>query len=396
MRASPLCVIVGAIAPTIAHMGEARIEDAVAAVVGDARVLGIGEQNHFVAEFGAVRERLVRFLVDELGFSVLAMESGFVEGHLVDAWLRGERDDFPAEEGFTFRFGDAPETRSLLTGLRGRGVRFSGIDVAGSGGDPAAGLRYLRDRLDDAHGALVDRAHEATRAYAAPNSSLALERYGSLDKAVRDSATAALTRLLLRAEATGAAPDVVHAARGALLLDEHLREFDAILHGGDTGVARSVSSRDVHMAASVRLLLDRHGPYARVVVLAHNGHLQRRPLPIMPGVALDVAGMRLAAELGDHYRVVGLTARAGTTTAPALNPDARHGIDVATAPLPEPAPGSVEALVDAGTDGVVVDLRGVTDGPTSLAGPAGPYAVDVAAAFDAMVVLPTSTPTRLL
>lgn len=370
-------------------------EDAVAAVVGDARVVGIGEQNHFIAEFGAVRERLVRFLVDELGFSVLAMESGFVEGHLVDAWLRGERDGFPAAEGFTFRFGDAPETRSLLTGLRGSGLRFSGIDVPGSGGDPAAALRYVRDRLGDAVGVLVDRAEEATRAYAAPNSGLAIERYGQVDPTARDTATSALARLLLRLDAVGAAPDVRHAAHGAVRLDEQLREFDAIMRDADPDVPRTVSSRDVHMADTVRLLLDRHGPDARVVVLAHNGHLQRRPLPIMPGAALDTAGMRLSAGLGGDYRVVGLTARAGTTTAPALDRALRHGIGVATAPLPAPRPGSVEALVDAGSDGVVVDLRGLADGPTSLAGPAGPYDVDVAAAFDAMVVLPTSTPSVL-
>ena len=35
---------------------------------------------------------LLRYLVERHGFSAYAMESGFVEGWLVDAWVRGGQD----------------------------------------------------------------------------------------------------------------------------------------------------------------------------------------------------------------------------------------------------------------------------------------------------------------
>lgn len=53
-------------------------------LVGDARVVAIGENSHCISEFTALRERVLRLLVTELDFGVVACESGFAEGHPVD------------------------------------------------------------------------------------------------------------------------------------------------------------------------------------------------------------------------------------------------------------------------------------------------------------------------
>ncbi|MCC5698744.1 hypothetical protein LH612_36980, partial [Klebsiella pneumoniae] len=58
-------------------------------LVGDARVVAIGENNHHIREFSLLRAQLLRFLVTELDFRVVAFESGFAEGQLVDDWIRG-------------------------------------------------------------------------------------------------------------------------------------------------------------------------------------------------------------------------------------------------------------------------------------------------------------------
>lgn len=41
-------------------------------LIGPARVVGIGETAHFVREYGLLRHRLVRFLVERTGFDVVA------------------------------------------------------------------------------------------------------------------------------------------------------------------------------------------------------------------------------------------------------------------------------------------------------------------------------------
>ena len=57
--------------------------------IGDARVVAIGESAHYNREFFQLRHRLLRYLVERHGFSAYAMETGFVEGWLVDNRIRG-------------------------------------------------------------------------------------------------------------------------------------------------------------------------------------------------------------------------------------------------------------------------------------------------------------------
>lgn len=379
---------------------------AIADLVGDAAVVAIGENNHGVREFGILRTRLVRHLVRELGFGVVALESGYAEGFLVDAWVRGGPgavEDL-ARDGFTFRAGDAPEMQALVAGLRehraaGGRVRFAGLDVPGSGGSPEPALRLVREHLAE-HApeavTLVDAARHATRAYAAANNGAAPARYAGLGAAARDAATAALGRLLLGVEALGPSDEhrvARHLALGALRLDEQLREFD-VLFAPDPP-ARVVSSRDVHMAETVRLLRD--GTGERVVVLAHNGHLQRVPFSFMPGVSAPSAGTHLAEAYGGDYVVVGLTALGGSTPGLALDDAARHGIALHVDPLPDPEAGSVEqAVLDAGpgAEPVLLDLRAArgTPGPTSIRHATTHIPVDVLAGYDALYCLPHQEP----
>ncbi|GAA4903612.1 erythromycin esterase [Actinomycetospora succinea] len=361
-------------------------------IVGDAPLVAIGENNHGVREFGELRERLVLHLVRERGFGVVAMESGFAEGALVDAWVQGADGawDDVARDGFTFRAGDHAEMRSLVHALRsfaagGGSVRVAGLDIPGSGGSPEPALRRLRDLVPPE---VVDRALEATAAYASANNGLAPGRWSGLSVAAQDAATAASARLFLAASGDDLAR---HLALGALRLDEQLREF-AVLFAPDPP-ARVVSSRDAYMAETARFL---RASGEKVVLLLHNGHAQRVPFAFMPGVSAPSAGTLLAEAYGEDYVVVGLTAVGGSTTGLALDETARHGIVLSSEPLGEPASGSVEeAVVDAGlgAEPVVLDLRPArgAPGPTSIRHATTHIPVDVAAGYDAVVCLPTQT-----
>ncbi|MEJ2887857.1 erythromycin esterase family protein [Actinomycetospora aeridis] len=368
---------------------------AVDGLVGDAPVVAIGENNHGIREFGELRDRLVRYLVRERGFGVVGLESGFAEGALVDEWVRGSGTpwDDVARDGFTFRAGDHPEMRTLLEGLReyrsaDSTVRFAGLDLPGSGGSPEPALRRLRDLVPD----VVDRALEATAAYAAANNGLAPGRWSALDAATQDAATTALARVLLGVEALRRPPeDARHLALGALRLDEQLREF-GVLFAPDPP-ARVVSSRDVYMAESARRL---RASGEKVVLLLHNGHAQRVPFAFLPGVSAPSAGTLLAETFGDDYVVLGITAVGGSTTGLALDDGARHGIVLSTDALPEPAPDSVEqAVVDAGlgAEPVLLDLRAArgATGPASIRHATTHIPVDVAAGYDAVFCLPTQS-----
>ncbi|GAA4530189.1 erythromycin esterase family protein [Amycolatopsis samaneae] len=375
----------------------------IADLIGAASIVAIGENNHHSHEFGLLRAKLARYLVEHRGFTVLGWESGFPEGHLVDAWLQGAPGEVAdvGRDGFTFSLGDAPETQDLLTWLRERGgVRFTGLDVPGSGGSPVPALDAVRAYLaeiDASAVALVDAAVAAVKPYAGASNAVAMERYKNVDTPGRDAATAALSVLAAHLDALApvyrqrggseAFAEARHHVAGALRVDLHLREVNAMMSGAASALGSS--SRDTYMAATVRLLRERSD--AKILLMLHNGHLQRTPFAALPGMAFPPAGMLLAEEFGDDYFALGVTAATGVTTGLAPQEGTRLGFRVFAQELDSPAEDSVEAaLAESGP--CLVDLRAHRaagkPGPTSIRHAHMTTPVDVAAAFDALVHLP--------
>lgn len=356
----------------------------IADLIGDAEVVAIGENNHHIREFGVLRDRLLRHLVTERGFTVLGFEGGFAEGHLVDAWLRGGPGEVAdiARDGFTFGLGDSAEMHRMLTWLRGRGVRFFGLDVPGSAGSPVPALQALRAdvlRVDPANVSLVDNALAACAPYASVSSAVAPGRYAAMSAEARDAATTALTVLKGHVESLGCGAVAAHHAEGALRVDLYLRELAALVAG--RAPEPQSSSRDTYMAATVRLLRRRF-PGEKIVLMLHNGHLQRIPFSPMPGMTAPSAGTHLAAELGERYFALALTAVAGTTTGLAPDPAFPLGFRMFEQALDEPAAGSVEAVLADRTPCLVARPAASGIRHAHMTVP-----VEVASAFDAVVCL---------
>ena len=381
-----------------------------------ARVIAIGENAHLVREFYRLRHRLHRFLTQRLGFTVYAMETGFSEGLAVDAWVRGERpaDDLRkvADDGITYTMGRCREMRDHLTWMRTATppVRFFGLDVPGSTASalPAIeGLRgYLR-RVDPEAEPVLGRLAALVGKYASEHSLLAYTAYSGLAAADRDRLTATWAELAARFDALEpeyrAAADAEsyavarHELRLAVLLDQAMRGYAAQLasEGGAPTVHPRVATRDRGMAETVFWLLDRFGPDAKIIVAAHNSHIQRTPVHT-PAFPLSAAGHHLAARLGPAYVSVGVTCTGGRTVTHRADPAAPGGVATFGTDLPEPEEGSIEAALPAKL--CAVDLRparvaGVGGGPDRLRVIDRYQRAPIVDAFDLMINVPEVTPT---
>ncbi|WP_051792862.1 erythromycin esterase family protein [Amycolatopsis jejuensis] len=375
-------------------------------LIGDARIVAIGENNHHIREFGELRFQLLRRLVEDHGFTVLGFESGFAEGDRVERWLRGGPGDVAeiARDGFTFTLGDSPEMHDMLTWLRSHGgVRYTGLDLPSSSGSPQPALQAVRSFIEEVDPdvlPLVDAAIRAAGPYSAVSNAVAPGRYEAMADSERDAATTALTTLvahlrslspIYRQRSEGHRYTIAeHHAVGALRVDMYLRELKAMMSG--TAPSLQSSSRDTYMASTVKLLRRLYGEGEKIVVMVHNGHLQRVPFAALPTMTFPSAGTHLAEAFGDDYFALGLTAGTGTTTG--LEPDGgeRLGFRAFAQDLPPIADGSVEAALTS-ADPCVVDFRqhrasGIA-GPSSIRHAHMFSPVDVAQAFDALVYLPT-------
>jgi erythromycin esterase len=379
-------------------------------------VIAIGENAHLVREFYLMRHRLQRFLAQRLGFTVYAMETGFSEGLAVDAWVRGDRaaDDLRtvADDGITYTMGRCEEMRDHLMWMRAAAppVRFFGLDVPGSTASALPAIegvrRYLWEVDPDAEPALAQLAALVGK-HAGEHPLPAYAAYSNQDAAERDRITAIYAELAARFDAlepeyhaaAGAEAYAVarHELRLAVLLDQAMRGYAAraASDGGVPTAHPKVAARDRGMAETVFWLLDRFGPAAKIIVAAHNSHIQRTPVQT-PMFSLSATGHHLATRLGSQYLAVGMTCTGGRTVAHRADATAPGGVAIFGTDLAAPEEGSIEASLAGRL--CMVDLR-----PARVADGSGGLdririmdtyqQVPVLDAYDLMINIPDVNPT---
>ncbi|WP_411125054.1 erythromycin esterase family protein [Streptomyces sp. x-19] len=378
--------------------------------IGNARVVAIGESAHYQHESFLLRHRLCRYLVERHGFGAYAVESGFAEGWRVDDWVRdgAGRPDRAMADGLTSLMGLWRPQRAHLEWLRqhnrtaDRPVGYYGIDLPGSMVSLLPGLDAVLAHFAVAEPEFIpDPAVRATAAaFSAPSAFSAPEAtaaYRALPQASKDALTAGLADLAARLGArrlehrrrttAGAHERALRTLRSTVALDAMLREL-ARGHHDD-----ALHHREAMLADTVEWILGRED---RIVLAAHNGHVQRCPdnLPVVPPTTL---GMHLGDRLGDAYLAVGTSSATGRT----LNTSASFYSGTLFTDLEDaPRPGSLDALLAASHDGpFATDLRRLppTDTATLRAATAHRYGTfyadhDPLDAFDLLVHLPHATP----
>jgi erythromycin esterase len=385
-------------------------------LVGDARVVAIGEGAHFVQEFSQVRQRVLRFLAERCGFTVFALEYSFAAADDLDAWLHG-RDDRPlAQVAPAAACWGAADLMAWLREHNTTGpapLRFVGVDVPEAGGALRPVLEPLADLLavaDPESEALARRAITISDEFLAGlgSGAAAAPAWAGLPTASQNELTALLARLELRLHAVGplmtdrAQAGLVHRAE-RLLAGARATEymFGAMndLYAG-AGKTADMSVRDRYMAETLTWHLHEAGPEAKVVIAAHNNHIQKTANLVDGQVTALPMGQHLAGMLGTDYVSVAVTHTDTALPEMIADPSLPVGFRLQDTLAAEPAPGSIEhALKQAGLAGqsTFTDLRQTprdAQGGSLLGSIRTQSAVmrtDLTAAFDAVVSVPTVT-----
>ncbi len=397
---------------------DADVEDlaALEQIVGDARVVAIGEGAHFVEEFSRVRQRVLRFLSERCGFTVFALEFSFAEAPAVDRWLRGRVDgnlEEVSRNAADWGAGGLLTWLRALNATRTDPLHFVGIDGPEAGGALRPVLDPLADYLTAADPESLPWIEQALRIsdeFLADAGSVAAAApaWGELAPARQDALTAVLTRLRLRIAALrpvlverGGIDAYAQAERwiaAACSVDYMFGAMNDLFAGG--GKTADPSVRELFMAETVQWHLRHAGPDARIVVAAHNNHIQKTPVGFDGVTTALPMGQHLAGLMGDDYVSIAVTHT--DTTVPEMHPDPQIplGFTLADADLPNPEPGSIEhALIGAGLEDQInlTDLRQAPrtgDGESLLRSIRTQSAVMLTPldrAFDAVISTPTVT-----
>ncbi|MFI6299699.1 erythromycin esterase family protein [Nonomuraea sp. NPDC050790] len=105
-----------------------------ARMIGDAKIVGLGESTHVAREEALLKHRVMRYLVEERGFRTIAWEEDWTTGQIVDRYVvKGEGDLDAVVKQMTTTW-QAEEVRDVLRWLRAYNathadkVRFVGVE----------------------------------------------------------------------------------------------------------------------------------------------------------------------------------------------------------------------------------------------------------------------------
>jgi erythromycin esterase len=378
-------------------------------LVGGARVVALGECAHFIEELWTVRRRLVRFLCERLGFRLIAAEFDLGEGEELAGWLAHPADtrDLRMVSRSAADWGMATTAHWLRSWGTPLGVRFAGLDAPNGGAAIAAMLAWVADALralDPDAAPVLERIEPIVSSLSGTSVAASAEAWAAFGVAQQDALTAGLARLRQRVEflddvlvESGGRDRVVGLRRRLLALqcaDYALRANEAMHRGAEAKL--DTSARDRFMADSLLALLERE-PAARVVLLAHNGHVQKQPVVWGDYLSAHPLGMYLHRMLGDAYRVIGTTTTGAVSSEMELDPSVPVGFRVVQAALDPPQPGSLEATLLAAGFGDLPTLASLHRASAAglsfqrIRAQSGYLTCDVAAAYDAIISLPRLT-----
>ena len=108
------------------------------ALVGNASIVGLGEETHGTHEFFAMKARIAEFLISHLSFTTFIMENDWGASRLVDAYINGGSDTIGnvMQQGLAYRW-QTQEIRDLLQWMRAYNtspahptkIHFFGMDM---------------------------------------------------------------------------------------------------------------------------------------------------------------------------------------------------------------------------------------------------------------------------
>ncbi|MCP4961712.1 MAG: erythromycin esterase family protein [Actinomycetia bacterium] len=136
--------------------------DGLASIVGDAQVVAVGETAHNLSEQMQMRTRLLSYLVDTLGFRLLAAETSMPHAERINSYVLGEEADIDEllRQSGTWELMATTQMRSTIEWMRQYNstvtdddfVQFYGIDIT----TPMPALESLDTYLRGVDEALAD------------------------------------------------------------------------------------------------------------------------------------------------------------------------------------------------------------------------------------------------
>lgn len=296
-------------------------------LIGDARIVMLGEASHGTHDFYAQRARLTQRLIAERGFDFVAIEGDWPDAYRVDRYVRGGRgtpaaalDGFRRFPSWMWRNTVVLDFVAWLRAYNDarkpgeRKAGFYGLDVYSLHASMSEVVRYLK-RVDPAAAAEAARRYACFDPFDEDTRRYAMSAH-FLSTSCEDEVVSTLLDLRRkRAEYAAALAEgeeaFFQAELNALAAVDAERYYRLMIHGG----AETWNLRDTHMVDVLERLRSRLGGSAKAILWEHNTHVgDFRATDERFGGYLNV-GQLVRERYGEDAFAVGFGTYAGTVTA---------------------------------------------------------------------------------
>ncbi|CAH1089956.1 erythromycin esterase family protein [Candidatus Nitrotoga sp. 1052] len=315
-------------------VGDHSDYDALMSIIGDARLVLLGEASHGTHEFYRERARITERLIKEKNFTAVAVEADWPSAYRVNRYVRGISNDVSATDALadfkrfpTWMWRNA-DVLDFIGWLRehndalespGKHVGFYGLDLYSLNSSTRAVLDYL-DKVDP------QAAQRARYRYGCfDHFSENIETYGyaasfglstSCEQQVIDELIDLRQQFAayMRQDGNAAMDEFFYAEQNARLVKNAEEYYRSMFQSR----ASSWNLRDRHMVETLDALikhLDRQDQHSKIVLWAHNSHLgDARATQMGQGGELNV-GQLVRERYNQEAILVGFTTHHGTVTA---------------------------------------------------------------------------------
>jgi erythromycin esterase len=255
--------------------GDLKDMERLEVIVGDARIVAMGEETHGTREFFQLKHWMLEYLVEKKGFTILGIEANWPESLAINDYVvNGVGDAQSALDGLYFWAWNTQEVLELIQWMRKynvdpkhvKKVKFYGFDMQVAH-LAARNVQAYLDRVD------ANEAKIAAKVFH-PISDMEREKEaGEKSEVFWEKEEDRVAVLLKRFESRKESYVKASSEKEWALAQHHLElvrqaaELYSIKRKGN------VSPRDRAMAKNVRWILEQEGPEAKIMLWAHNGHV---------------------------------------------------------------------------------------------------------------------------
>jgi erythromycin esterase len=278
-------------------------------LIGDARIVALGEATHGTREFFQMKHRMLRFLVEEMGFNTFAIEANWPEANLVNDYVQTGQGD-PAEllRGLYFWTWNTQEVLDMILWMRAHNenpgdaplVSFHGFDMLFYEGAMDNVVAYL-EKVDPDRAAKTTELYDCFRQFAGKES-----MYARLSVTRKVECRANLQAVYDQLSQQQSAYESQSSPEAFARVLQNARIVLEAEHFYVYGPVAGFTLRDRYMAENVAWLLDQAGPDARIVLWAHNDHVSVGET-IWQGMGGKAMGAYLRERYGSQMVVFGFS-----------------------------------------------------------------------------------------